>query len=194
MKGKDIKKIINVIGGSATGKSSLVHQLLIDNPYIEEIVSCTDRAIRTYDNEVEGKDYYFKTKEEMLQLAKNGEFAEFNDKYVGDTLYGITKREIENKFKDYDTLCVITDMNGNKQLKELYGDKVITVFIFTDEETIKERLIRRGDSMEKIQERISKLHQSKELENYKYADFAILNKNFSNALSQLKAIVEIINS
>lgn len=187
------KIIINVIGPSASGKSTLVHALLNDSKEnrVAEIVSDTSRELREYDNEVDGKDYYFRTREEMLEMVRNNEFAEFNDDYIGKDLYGIRKAEIEEKFINNDVLFVITDINGNNKLKELYPLNLITVFIMADEDIINERLLKRGDSPTSIEQKINKLKRSRELDNYRFADFIILNKNFNYALAQLKNVITI---
>ena len=123
--------IFVVMGKSGAGKTSLAYEVseLLGIPIL---VSTTSRPMR--EREVEGRDYYYKTKEEVLKMDSNNEFVEYVT-YNG-WLYGVEKQEVER----VDRACmVIVEPNGFKQFVEIYGDRVVPLLIETSD---KNRLLR----------------------------------------------------
>ena len=183
------KKIINIVGPSGSGKTTIVGETLKELGVLE-IVSHTSREKRP--NEIENVTYHYTTKEKILDMIKNNETVEYSN-YIGNgDLYCISKKEIEDKLKKCDILFVITDINGTNRLKEIYGDSVYVVFVFADAKTLSNRLIERGDDPKKIIERVTNFSMKNEFENYKYADFVILNKDLHRTKEQVKCIYNII--
>lgn len=77
-------KIILFMGPSSSGKNIIKRRLIKENKFaLKEMIMSTTRPMRT--GEVEGRDYYFKTEEEMLELEEQGKIIE-KRKY--DTVYG----------------------------------------------------------------------------------------------------------
>lgn len=185
------KKIINLVGPSGAGKTTLGKFLITQG--IPELVSHTSRDIRTEDNEVEGISYYFTDKEKIISMDRNNELVE-HVIYSGNH-YALSKEEVFNKLKENDIAFVITDRNGNRHLKSVYGeDAIITIFIFVDIETLIKRLIARGDSQHDIEDRLVNIEKKKEMSNYEIADFVILNKDLKYAKQQLLSIVDMVST
>ena len=77
-------KIILFMGPSSSGKDTIKRRLIKENKFaLKEMIMSTTRPMRT--GEVEGRDYYFKTEKEMLELEEQGKIIE-KRKY--DTVYG----------------------------------------------------------------------------------------------------------
>lgn len=183
------KKIINIVGASGSGKTTLGKEL--KNIGIPELVSHTSREIRLHDGEQEGVAYYFTTKEAIIEMDNNNELVE-HVVYSGNH-YALSKKEVDKKFEISDIVFAITDKVGNKHLKDIYGEDMIeTIFVFIDTDTLAQRLRDRGDSEEVISARIENIEKTKELENYKIADYVILNKDYDKAKKQLLFIVDMI--
>lgn len=90
----DKYKVIAICGKSASGKDTLLHEIMI-NESLHEIVSCTTRPPR--EREVDGVNYYFFTEEEFFQKVENGEMLEtshFRDWYYGTALVGLREDAI----------------------------------------------------------------------------------------------------
>lgn len=123
--------IFIIMGKSGAGKTSLSYEVsrLLNIPIV---VSSTSRTIR--EKEQVGVDYYYKTKEEMLEVAKNDGFVEYVE-YNG-CLYGVEKAEIE---KIESNCLVVVEPNGFEQFKKCFGDRVIPIYIDTPD---KLRLLR----------------------------------------------------
>lgn len=90
----DKYKIIAVMGQAGAGKDSFVHTLIAGNyiPGAKEIVSCTTRPIR--ENEQDGVNYHYMTKEQFTEQVLNGEMLEatvFNNWCYGTSIKNLDK-------------------------------------------------------------------------------------------------------
>ena len=109
-------KIITITSPSSAGKDSILNAVLRVNPNIKPIISTTSRPMR--ENEIQDKDYYFKSYDEVEHMLDNNEFIEHRSYKVanGDTwIYGIHKSEIDLSLDE--TRIVIVDYTGLKALQ-----------------------------------------------------------------------------
>ena len=83
-------QIITITGPSCSGKNRLLTELLATGLF-RRIISDTSRPMRT--GEVQGSDYYFKSKEEIREGIKNGLYVDHVN-FKGH-LYGIRKEELD---------------------------------------------------------------------------------------------------
>lgn len=181
--------VFTMTAPSGAGKSYFVKRMVDLRVWIEGI-STTTRIIRIKDGEVDGKTYYFKSKDEFLEMDDNAEFAECVE-YDGN-YYGITKAEIERVQKLGGHIVIIVEHEGYKQIKELYPDS-INIFLHMTKEDCMANMLLRGDSLEKALKRIE-LYDN-EMKNS--ADFDYVVKNVRNkqdaTLQILTAIVRQYN-
>lgn len=85
-------KIIALIGEAGSGKDTILKKVLETYPHLHEIISCTTRPKR--ENEREGINYYYLSKEEFAEKVLNGDMLEatcFNDWF-----YGTSKSSLDN--------------------------------------------------------------------------------------------------
>jgi guanylate kinase len=113
---------------------------------IKQVLSYTTRTRRA--NEVEGEDYYFISKEAFDIAHQQGQFIEIIE-FAGNS-YGIKSADIEREVQASGCIYLILNREGANILKELYGDKVVRIFIYADKEELKARQLERGDSLEQI--------------------------------------------
>ena len=91
-----MKSVLMAISGpSGVGKGTIVKKFLERRKEVGVSVSCTTRAPRT--GEVNGKDYFFITREEFLRRKDEGGFLEW-DEHFGN-YYGTPKAFVEDKLK-----------------------------------------------------------------------------------------------
>lgn len=155
--------MIVLAGASASGKTE-VAKLLAKKYGITKIITTTTRAMRT--GEVDGRDYFFITKEQFEEMIHEGRFIEYT--YYNDNLYGSTKDQIA------DSKCIVIDPAGLRNYIKLKGEyKIITFFLEADEETRRQRMIERGDSPEKIKSRILHDRKAFKTSNLASADYHI---------------------
>ena len=131
-----------LVGPSASGKSVIVKCL--ESKYgIKKFITCTTRPMRVGD--VDKVDYYFISKEEFNTRYNNNEFIEtvfYNGNY-----YGTLKSEA-----GIDKV-VILEPQGLKNFLDSV-DNIYSVFLYTNPEKLKQRMINRGDSMLDVNKRL----------------------------------------
>lgn len=134
-------KIITITSPSSAGKDSILNAVLRVNPNIKPIISTTSRPMRK--NEIQDKDYHFKSYDEVKHILDNNEFIEHRNYKVanGDTwIYGIHKSEIDLSLDE--TRIVIVDYTGLKALQEYCYENNIEIKSYYIECNAKERLFR----------------------------------------------------
>ncbi len=166
-------KLIIFSAPSGAGKTTIVKHLLSKFDNIKFSISATTRELRG--EELDGKDYYFISKEDFLHKVAKHEFVEFEEVYSG-TFYGTLKSEIQRIWNDGNHVIFDLDVEGGLRLKKKYAEHALAIFVQPPSlEVLIDRLRGRGtDSEEKLQERIAKA--SKELS---YAEkFDVILKNY----------------
>ena len=170
-----------------SGKSTLVHYLLEKRNDLEFSVSCTTRQPRG--QEVDGKDYYFISREEFEARIRNNEFVEYENVYQG-TYYGTLKSEIERIEGCGHHVVFDVDVKGGYNLKKIFGERALSFFVSPPSiEELRRRLVGRAtDSPEKIEERLAKA--SIEMEDAPLFDRIIVNNDLRTAQEELTEAVE----
>ncbi|MDO4635217.1 MAG: guanylate kinase [Streptococcus sp.] len=173
-------------GPSGVGKGT-VRQEIFSTPdhQFEYSVSMTTRAQRP--GEVDGVDYYFRTREEFENLIKTGQMLEYAE-YVGN-YYGTPLSYVnETLDKGIDVFLEI-EVQGALQVKKKVPDGVFIFLTPPDLEELKDRLVGRGtDSQEVIAQRIERAKE--EIALMKLYDYAVVNDYVPLAADRVKKIIE----
>lgn len=135
--------MIVFVGASASGKTELA-KLLYKNYDYKKCITTTTRAIRN--NEKQGVDYHFVDKQTFLNLQAKNEFVEAT--YYQQNLYGIQKKDVILNG------VVIVDPSGANALIEEMGQEVFVVYVETNVQLRKARMIERGDQEQTIKDRL----------------------------------------
>lgn len=117
-------------GPTASGKTTLMEYLLMENSdYLEPIVSFTTRSPRR--GEKHGKDYYFITRQDYLELQRTGCIME-QIRYL-DNFYGVTGAELQRVAQTRKNGLAIMTLEGIRKLKQNVGyQQVVSLFIYRD--------------------------------------------------------------
>ncbi|MEE1425601.1 MAG: guanylate kinase, partial [Streptococcus salivarius] len=151
----------------------------------EYSVSMTTRAQRP--GEVDGKDYFFRSREEFEELIRNGQMLEYAE-YVGN-YYGTPLTYVnETLDKGIDVFLEI-EVQGALQVKKKVPDAVFIFLTPPDLNELQERLIGRGtDSEEVIAQRIERARE--EIALMSEYDYAIVNDEVPLAAERVKRVIE----
>ena len=173
---------------SGAGKSTLARLLAKFDPKIQVSISATTRSPR--DNENEGKEYFFISKDEFQQKIEQGQFLEHAE--VFGNLYGTPLKFIEDcQMKNLDVVFDI-DWQGSQQIKaSKYKKNVVSIFILPP--SIKElnnRLESRGaDSRSMIKGRMEKCRD--EISHWKDYQYVLINTHVAEIMEQIWLIVSV---
>lgn len=173
-------------GPSGVGKGT-VRQEIFSTPdhKFDYSVSMTTRPQRP--GEVDGVDYFFRTREEFEALIKEGQMLEYAE-YVGN-YYGTPLSYVnETLDKGIDVFLEI-EVQGALQVKSKVPDGVFIFLTPPDLEELEERLVGRGtDSPEVIAQRIERAKE--EIALMREYDYAVVNDQVSLASERVKRVIE----
>ena len=179
-------KLVIISAPSGAGKTTIVRHLLDSGLNLGFSVSATTRAPRG--TEKDGVDYFFLTVPEFRKRIENNEFVEWEEVYK-DLLYGTLKSELKRIREKGNHVIFDVDAKGGINLKEIFGNKSIAIFILPPSvEELEKRLIIRGtDEPDKVKMRVSKAKE--ELEFANQFDYVIVNHRLDKAKEEALKIV-----
>ncbi len=180
------KNLIVLSAPSGGGKSTVARHLMRNIPNLEFSISATTRKKRP--REVEGKDYYFISKEEFEKKIEAGELVEYEE--IFGNYYGTLKSTVDKALKENRLLLFDIDVKGALSIKKLYPKKSLLVFLSPPSlGELERRLKGRGaESEEQIRNRLDRVKT--ELELKKDFDVDILNKDLNATLRKALDIVK----
>ena len=172
---------------SGGGKSSIARALLARDTTLVRSISATTRKPRPGD--IDGKDYFFKSKNDFLKMISEGKLLEYSEIY--DNLYGIPKDFVEAQLHQGHDLIFDIDTQGAQKLKTILPNSVVSIFILPPSiDELRKRLeARNQDSPEEIDLRINLA--IKEIEQAKNYDYVVVNNDF---LTSVNTIYDLIKS
>jgi guanylate kinase len=179
-----IGSVLVVSGPSGSGKTSLAKKLfeIVPNCYFS--ISTTTRKPR--ENEQDGVDYHFTSKDQFLSEIDDGGFLEWAE--VHGNFYGTSFRPIENALKEGKIVVLDIDVQGHKTIREKFPKLVTSVFVTTKNMSVlKERLSARNTETSEILEQrvINAISEMRSIGEY---DYFFVNDDFAESLDALTAI------
>lgn len=178
--------LIVISGPSGVGKGTVVKEVMKDEDlHLSYSTSMTTRAPRA--GEVDGKDYFFVSKEEFLKVKEEGGLLESNE-FVGN-YYGTPKAYVEKLRNEGKNVLLEIDVEGCKQVVAQQPD-TLTLFIVPPSMKELERRIRgRGTEPEEIvQQRLAKAQ--KELEKSYQYKYCVCNDDVQLAADIISIIIK----
>jgi guanylate kinase len=169
---------------SGTGKSTLCRKLVEDLPNACYSVSVTTRNPRR--GEVEGKDYFFVSRNEFKEKIKRGELAEWA--LVHGHYYGTPKDFLERNLLKGKDIILDIDVRGAMKLKKRYPEAVFIFLAPPSFSELKRRIKGRGKNDEAtIKKRLTNARW--EIGRIRSYDYLVINDRLVNALRELTCLV-----
>ncbi|ARQ04239.1 guanylate kinase [Macrococcoides caseolyticum] len=184
----DIEKglLIVLSGPSGVGKGT-VRRAIFEDPDtdFEYSISMTTRNKR--EGEVDGVDYFFKSREEFEALIEQDAFIEYAE-YVGN-YYGTPVQYVKDTMERGKDVFLEIEVEGAKQVRKKFPEALFIFLAPPTLEHLEERLIGRGtESQEVINHRISEAR--KEVEMMNLYDYVVINDEVMDAKEKVQMIVE----
>ena len=184
----DMKKGLLIVysGPSGVGKSTILHEVLKDESLnLEFSVSMTTRLPR--EGELDGKDYFFVTKETFKKAIKEDKFLE-HARYV-ENYYGTPRDHVEQERNKGKNVILEIDVQGGLQVIEKCSD-CISIFIMPPSiDELRNRLSGRGTEKEEIvNKRIDQAQREiKQGSVYKYH---VVNNDIETSIKEVSDILK----
>ena len=172
---------------SGTGKTTICKKLLEYDKNIHLSVSVTTRKKRK--NEVEGIDYYFRSKKDFLNLKSQNSFIE--NAFVFENYYGTLKSEVLKQLENGIDVLIDIDWQGTRQITQAMKGNLIKIFLLPPSiDELKKRLSKRNsDSIKEINFRMSKA--LKEIKHFDEYDYVLVNDNLDDTFQKIVKIIEV---
>lgn len=180
--------LIVVSGFAGAGKGSIVKKLVAEYENYSLSVSMTTRNPRP--GEVDGREYFFVTKEQFEQAISDDKLVEYAN-YVGN-YYGTPKEYVDSQLNMGKDVILEIETNGALQIKKKFPESVL-VFVTPPSATVlHERLIGRGtETPEVVAKRMAKAsEESMLMEKY---DFILVNDDLNACTEELHNIVRAMH-
>ena len=177
--------LIVLSGPSGVGKGTVRKAIFeSDDNDFQYSVSMTTRQKR--EGEVEGVDYYFRTREEFEALIEAGEMLEYAE-YVGN-YYGPPLSYVQQTLDQGKDVFLEIEVQGAKQVKDKVPDGVFIFLTPPDLAELRSRITGRGtDSAEVIDERMRVARE--EIEMMALYDYAVVNDEVPKAVQRIREII-----
>lgn len=177
--------LIVMSGFSGAGKGTLMKRLLKDYDNYAFSVSMTTRSPRV--GEVDGKDYFFVTREAFEETIKNEGLVEYAE-YCGN-YYGTPKAYVDEQLKQGKNVILDIEVQGAMQIKEKFPDALMLFVIPPSIEVLLQRLRARGTETEEvIQRRITQARtECTYMDRYEYL---VINDDLDVAVKDMHSMVE----
>jgi len=177
--------LIVLSGPSGVGKGTVRKEIFSQqDTKFEYSISMTTRSPR--EGEMDGVDYFFKTREEFEDLIEQGkllEYAEFVGNYYGTPVDYV--RETLDKGKD---VFLEIEVQGARQVREKFPDGLFIFLMPPSLSELKNRIVTRGTETEDIIN--NRLNVAKEeIEMMNLYDYVVENDEINLACERIKAIV-----
>lgn len=177
--------LVVVSGFAGTGKGTVMKELLARYDSYALSISATTRNPRP--GEADGREYFFKTKEEFEQMIAQDAFVEYAC-YVGN-YYGTPKKYVEDQLADGKDVILEIEIQGALKVKKQFPDALLLFIAPPSADVLKDRLVGRGTETEEvIAKRLARaVEESEGIENY---DYLVVNDNLEECVENVHHMIQ----
>ena len=178
-------KVYALLGSHASGKSSMISQLV--SMGLHYIPTVTTKYF----------DDRYAYKRNLFQTVKPDAYAQekliVNSQYQGSS-FGLRKSDVLESYQQHQiSIMLMMNADGIKQLSKFINKDLVTIFLMINEEIFIERMLRAGCSNDEIKYFVEYADTNKEFDQWKDVNFVIKNTASPRvALEQILAIMGLV--
>jgi guanylate kinase len=179
--------LIVISGPSGAGKDTILQRMKERELPFHFVVTATTRPRR--DNEIDGRDYFFVSKDEFARMIDEDELIEYAIVY-GD-YKGIPKQQVRDALASGKDVIMRIDVQGAETVRKLAPEAML-IFITVDSEEelfnrLRERKTETADSL-----KLRMATARKELQRVGDFDYVVLNRDFhlDDTVDTIRAIIQ----
>ena len=178
--------VVVISGPSGVGKGTICRELVkrLDYAYLSMSVTTRPKS----DKEVDGRDYWFVSKEEFQKRIEKGMLLEYAE--VFGNFYGTPKNKVDEAIAAGKAVVLEIDVQGGRQIKVVYPDAVMIFILAPTQKDLSERLQGRArDEAEVQQERLDQagIEIAAGWQDYQHM---VINDNLQQAVDEVAGIIE----
>ena len=178
--------LIVVSGFSGAGKGTLMKELLkrYEETYALS-VPATTRNPR--EGEVDGREYFFKTKEEFEKMIAKEELIEYA-RYV-ENYYGTPRTYVEEQLEAGKDVILEIEIQGALKVKERFPETLLLFVTPPTAEELRRRLVSRGtETPEVIESRLARaVEEAEYMDQY---DYLVINDDLDTCVCEMHVIIQ----
>ncbi|AKS37991.1 guanylate kinase [Anoxybacillus gonensis] len=177
--------LIVLSGPSGVGKGT-VRKALFSQPDIQLQYSISVTTRKPREGEVDGVDYFFKTREQFEQMIRQNELLEWAE-YVGN-YYGTPIDYVEKTLQEGKDVFLEIEVQGAMQVRKVFPEALFIFLAPPSLSELRKRIEMRGtESEDLIRDRLQAAKE--ELEMMDAYDYVVENDQVELACERIKAIV-----
>ncbi len=174
-------KLVVLTGPSGVGKGTLLRSLLQRHPELYVSVSATTRTPRL--GEIDGKDYYFVSRDKFEQMVASGELLEWAE-FAGNC-YGTPRAPVEENIRQGKWVILEIELQGARQIRQTFPEALRIFILPPSLPELEYRIRNRGqDTEEAISRRLKRAQE--EIDAASEFDIQIINDDFEKALEGIE--------
>lgn len=178
-------KLVVVSAPSGAGKTTIVKAILEKYPSMLFSVSAATRVRRK--TEVDGKDYFFLSRQEFERRIRAGELVEWEEIY--GNLYGTLKSEVDKALSSGKAILFDIDVKGGLSIKRTYPDDSVLIFIKPPSIEILEARLRGRKTEDETTFKRRMDRVAMELGLASQFDYQVVNDDLQTAIAEVDKLV-----
>ena len=178
--------IVVVSGPSGVGKTTICKAIneRLDNVYLSASVTTREKS----ETEVDGRDYWFITKQQFQQRIEKGLLLEYAE--VFGNLYGTPKDKTDQALQAGKTVVLEIDVQGARQVKAVYPKAVMIFILPPEQKDLIERISSRArEDAETAKVRLSKA-ESEIADARQLCQYMVVNDDLEQAIGEVIGIIQ----
>lgn len=179
--------LIVISGPSGAGKDTILQRMKERELPFHFVVTATTRPRR--ENEIDGRDYFFVSKDEFARMIDEDELIEYAIVY-GD-YKGIPKQQVRDALSSGKDVIMRIDVQGAESVRKLAPEAMLIFITVDNEEELFNRLReRKTETADALKLRMATAR--KELQRVSDFDYVVLNRDFhlDDTVDTIRAIIQ----